>query len=543
MWKKVSITLSIAVSLAILSSPVLAQDKVQELEKKVQALESQLSELKTMLLDQKEAAKTQAPIPAAPAVPASTAPLLTKLIGPGGTLQVGGDIRFRGEYFDNVWDFNSVNDSDQREVIRFRPRVFLDWKPTEDTEMYVRLAKEWVYGQDNIRFGYDVEGKDVMFDNAWGEWRNMFGLPLSLRLGRQDLIYGDGFVILDGTAQDGSQTTAFDAAKLSITHDWGTTDLLFAKLAEVNSQRADDEDLYGIYNKFKFADLKLGLEPYFLVRDKNNRPDFSGAAGQPDPFSGGAATPASYPFNNFDPSPKQQTFLLGMRATYDIDVADGVLLALAAEGGKEWGNLDFTDRSPVIGGSTAFDTTYGNRYGYSRYEFDDTVDRDAWGGEFHGTLSFTDTTWKPSVKAGVSYMSGDNPNTPEYEGWDDFYAEWPKYSELYVYTMYDGFKFLTQGNDREVGLWSNMILPEFMLTVKPTDRLTQSIRYLYFMADRSNGPGDGNERGHNFQWITNYIFNKNLTGNVVVEWFEPGDYYLDNADGALYARYQFIYSF
>lgn len=533
-------TLLIAVSLAILSSPILAQeqDKVQELEKKVQALESQLSELRTMLQEQKDAAKAQ---PAAPVVPAATAPPLTKLIGPGGTLQVGGDIRFRGEMFDNTWDFNSTNDFDQREVIRFRPRVFLDWKPTEDTEMYVRLAKEWVYGQDNLRIGYDVEGKDVMFDNAWGEWRNMFGLPLSLRLGRQDLIYGDGFIILDGTAQDGSQTAAFDAAKLTLTHDWGTTDLLYSKLAEVNSQRADDEDLYGIYNKFKFTDYKLGVEPYFLVRDKNNAPDYSGVAGQTNPLTG-AANPVTYPFNNYDPSPKQQTFLVGMRTTYDVDLSDDVTLALAAEGGKEWGNVDFTTRSPVLGGSTVYDQTYGN-LGYNRYELDDSVERDAWGGEFHGTLSFVNTPWKPSVKAGVSYMSGDNPNTPEYEGWDDFYAEWPKYSELYVYSMYDGFKYATGNIDPDVGLWSNMILPEFMITAKPTDRLTQSLRYIYFLADRSNGPGGGNERGHNFQWITNYTFNKNLTGNVVVEWFEPGDYYTDDADGALYARYQFIYSF
>lgn len=144
-------------------------------------------------------------------------------------------------------------------------------------------------------------------------------------------------------------------------------------------------------------------------------------------------------------------------------------------------------------------------------------------------------------------MSGDNPNTPEYEGWDDFYGEWPKLSELYVYSLYDGFKpFTRRGTttmDPDVGLWSNMIIPELMITVKPTDRLTQSVRYLYYLADRSTGPGDGNERGHNFQLITNYTFTKNLTGNVIVEWFEPGDYYQDDADGAMYARYQFIYTF
>lgn len=536
MWKKSSLMVLMAVSLAMLSTPAIGQDKVQELEKKVQALEAQLGELKTILQEQKEAAKAQ---PAAPVVPAATGSPLTKLIGPGGTLQIGGDIRMRGEAFDNVWDYSDGSDSDQREVIRFRPRVWFDWKPTDDTEMYVRMTKEYVYGQDNIHFGYDVEGKDVMFDNAWGEWRNMFGLPLTMRLGRQDLIYGDGFVLMDGTAQDGSMSFGFDAAKLTLTHDWGTSDLLFSKLSEGSSQWADDEDFYGLYNKFKFDELSLGLEPYILVRNKNDAPDFTGVSKWVG--TNGELLGSAYPYPAYDPSPKQNTYLFGLRATYDVDVADDVKLALAAEGGKEFGNVDFT------GSPLAYSAAANAQHGYSRFAGDDTVNRDAWGGELHGTLSFNNVAWKPSVKAGVSYMSGDNPNTPEYEGWDDFYGEWPKLSELYVYSLYDGFKpFTRRGTttmDPDVGLWSNMIIPELLITVKPTDRLSQSVRYLYYLADRSTGPGDGNERGHNFQLITNYTFTKNLTGNVIVEWFEPGDYYQEDADGALYARYQFIYTF
>ncbi len=311
MWKKLSTLVLMAACLACLVSPAYSQDKVSELEKKIQSLEAQLNELKTMLQEQQ--AK---PAAAAPEAAAEEKPQ-TKLVGPGGTLQIGGDIRFRGLMFDNVWNFNNARDSDQREVFRFRPRVFLDWKPTDDTEIYVRMAKEWFYGQDNERLDYYVEAKDVMFDNAWGEWRDMFGSPFSVRIGRQDLIYGDGFILMDGTPQDGSQTFAFDAAKLSLAHDWGSSDLLYAKLAEVGYQDSDDEDLYGIYNKFKFDNVEgLGLEPYFLVRNKNDAPDFSGFThpANPNPATG-QPYPYTYPFGPYDPSPKEQTFLLGMRAT------------------------------------------------------------------------------------------------------------------------------------------------------------------------------------------------------------------------------------
>ena len=140
-------------------------------------------------------------------------------------------------------------------------------------------------------------------------------------------------------------------------------------------------------------------------------------------------------------------------------------------------------------------------------------------------------------------MSGDDPTTADYEGWDDFYAQWPKYSELYIYTLYDGFKSKTGNNDPDVGAWANMIIPEFMLTVKPTDRLTQSFRYHYFMADEKNGPGGGDVRGHNLQWLTNYVFTKNLSGHFLFEWFDPGNYYLDSADDAIFTRFQIMYTF
>ena len=88
-----------------------------------------------------------------------------------------------------------------------------------------------------------------------------------------------------------------------------------------------------------------------------------------------------------------------------------------------------------------------------------------------------------------------------------------------------------------------MMIPELMLTVRPNDKLTQSLRYLYFLAEEETGPGNGDERGHNLQWLTNYVFNANLSSHILVEWFAPGDYYADGADDALFARLQLMYSF
>lgn len=528
MWKSVLSPLALVICILLLApASGWSQDRVSELEKKVQDLEKQLQDMKQILEAEKAAREAAPPAAAPPAAPPTAPPTappekpVTKLIGPGGTLQVGGDIRLRGLYFDNLWDFEDGT-NDRREVYRFRPRVFLDWNPTDTMEAYVRFTKEWFYGQDNEHFGYDVEAKDAMFDNAWAEVRDILGTGLTLRAGRQDLVYGEGFVILDGTPYDGSQTISFDAAKLSYKSDWGTTDLIYSKLQENGFQSSDDEDLYGIYNKFTIGDTGVGLEPYFLVRNKNDAPDISGGPGK-----------VTYPYAAYDPSPKEQTYLLGMRGTKSFAVADGMTLALASEFGKEFGEVDFTG-VPKIG----VDPVNGFSYGGSG-----EVDRDAWGGYLHATLTWDKTPWKPSLKAGFYYMSGDDPTSDDYEGWDDFYGQWPKYSELYIYSLYDGFKFANKGNDPDVGAWSNIYFPELMFTFQPTDKLTQSFRYLYYLAEEKTGPGGGDERGHNIQSLTNYVFTKNMSGHILVEWLEPGNYYADDADGALFARFQLMYTF
>ncbi len=484
--------LALVLPMCMISAPAYGQ---ASLEKRVQELEAELGELKALIKESKEAAP---------------APEGTMTLVGQGKLKVGGDIRWRGLYYDNVWGFDDSTGGDQREVFRFRPRIYFDWQPNDDFEAYVRMTKEWFYGQDNEMPGYNVEGKDVMFDNAWAQMNNIMDTGLTLKIGRQDLIYGEGFVMLDGTPQDGSQTISFDAAKLTYSHDWGTSDLFYAKLHENNFSLADDEDVYGLYNKLKFENF--GLEPYLLFRNKNV-PSIDLSVQSP-PIG--------------DPSPKEETLLLGLRGTTKFDVSDGVSLALAAEGGKEWGEMEI---DPITAG--AFGLTQDN------------VDRDAWAGLVHGTLTFEDVAWTPSFKAAFSYMSGDDPNTSDYEGWDDFYAQWPKYSELYVYSLYDGFRELSGNNmnDPDIGVWSNMMIPEFMITVHPTERWTQSIRYLCFLAEEKSGPGTGNERGHNLQWLTKYKFTKNLSTHFLFEWFDPGDFYADDADDALFTRFELMYTF
>ncbi|HQP96825.1 MAG TPA: alginate export family protein [bacterium] len=515
-------------AVCLLSSGGVWADRVEDLESRIKALETELQAMKAAVEQTKEAVKATPTGGAFDAWQTGRAVTPVEVMPLGGiskSLKIGGDLRFRPTYAENLWDFDDDGwdiprlPDDTREYYRFRPRVFFDWQMNNDMRAFFKLHKEWLYGQDNEMPGYDVEAKDVAFDNAFVDWNNVFDTGINTRIGRQDLVYGEGFVILDGSPYDGSQTLSFDAMKFSYPFENGNIDVFAAKVQENDTQFADDEDLYGIYTKYNVND-SWGIEPYLLYRNKNDKPEFAA--------------------NRIDLSPKEQTLLLGARTTLKTDIFEGTTLSMAAEGGKEWGKIDWTNYDARVAAMAANANVTANPFQHG-----DSLgkeDRDAWGGLIWGQLKQNDWMWKPSLKAGISYLSGDDPDSSDYEGWDDFYSQWPKYSELFVYTMYDGFKVRTGQNDPNLGVWSNMILPEVRIDLSPTAKMGQMLRYVYFMADEDNGPDDGDEMGHNLQWMTTYKFNEYLDGHFLAEYFAPGDYFL-NDDDAWFIRFQLLYRF
>ncbi len=59
----------------------------------------------------------------------------------------------------------------------------------------------------------------------------------------------------------------------------------------------------------------------------------------------------------------------------------------------------------------------------------------------------------PGGEIGGLYLSGDDPSTKRWEGWDGFYSDWPKYSELCIYTMSD---ITTRVVPNDPGTWTNL---------------------------------------------------------------------------------------
>ncbi len=156
---------------------------------------------------------------------------------------------------------------------------------TDNVSTTVRLLNERAWGE------IDVDGADsgdIDLNLAYVTLREMLYSPLTVQIGRQELFYGNGLVVgngtnnlvtqggLNGVAEDLSLQTAFDAVKLVLDYNPLTIDVFAAKvdantLTGGGDRTNDEHDLYGINAHYKLGDSRnTELEGYFFSRIDNS---------------------------------------------------------------------------------------------------------------------------------------------------------------------------------------------------------------------------------------------------------------------------------
>lgn len=194
----------------------------------------------------------------------------------------GGDFRFRTVYFDNIP--YAVGPPEARGGInsfqRYRTRVFGEYHPNENLYFRGRVVNEWRSVQEpDVDNGWSAFDETI-FDNLFVDYKHDL---FDVRIGRQDMIYGTGKVILDGTPLDGSRTIYFDAAKVSYKGiDNTTVDLLgmYTESHDPLAIHSQDRSLVGytggydgveagggVYIKNKSYE-ELPWEGYFITKTK-----------------------------------------------------------------------------------------------------------------------------------------------------------------------------------------------------------------------------------------------------------------------------------
>lgn len=421
----------------------------------------------------------------------------------------GADERVRQEYFDNIpvrADPPGITRGGRNNYFRFRTRVWGEMDPVEDLTLRARLVnetREWEHPDVSARpqrSTYEWSDEWV-FDNLYLDLRNLAKDRLDLRVGRQDLIYGTGKVLLEGTPKDGSRTIYFNAAKAT----WkGVKDTTV--------------DVLGIYND--------SLDE--LALDDADR-DLTGVTPANDDIteSGGGV----YIRNQSYPEMPYEVYALYKN---ESEWYSGPATNRAFHDELDLGTVGvrlmpkFSER---LGGGLELAYQFGNR-----------GDQDV-----RGLMADLFMTYqapilkdlKPAVEYGVYFLSGDDPATADDEGWNPLWARYPQFSELYVYAF----------DTEAAGRWQNVAMPRASLSLQATPWLKTTALAGYLLAPEENGPGGGNERGllgvlkGEFKIGEGLLAKRDkLAGHLWLEVFEPGDYYQVD-ETAVFARWELMYTF
>jgi len=426
----------------------------------------------------------------------------------------GADLRIRNEYFNDAQTLRGGVPLHEQDYFRIRARLWSAVTPLTNLNLNVRLTSEprvWFrpasYTPFKGRSGTDMTYG--VFEALNVQASNLFGMPASLSIGRQDLVLGDGWLLLEGTPNDGSWSVFIDSARLTyqLPEQHTTIDAIgivhYAKddtwLPTINSQ-----DRYFMEQNEKGAVLNIAnksvrsanLDGYFIYKHDtrlNGKPGNLGDNGNIYTLGG------------------RLSGLLGEHWKY------------SAEGAYQRGDKqDLNVQFPVV--STDFRQI------------------DAFG--VNAKLSYlSKDRLNDQVHLCYEYLSGDDPKTKTDEMFDVLWGRWPRWSELYnIYSYVVEARVGQTDNLHRLG-------PGWSFT--PAKRLDFSANYFVLLADqetptRASSLGlfsqDGIFRGHYIQAILKYQFSRHLRAHLWSEFVFPGDYYA-NHDSMTFLRGEVTLSF
>ncbi len=417
------------------------------------------------------------------------------------TLKYGAAFRLRQEIWDDVvgLDVTRTGASADRSFFRLRTQLWGQADFSKDFDAYLRLTNEMQYHVGPYR--PNAEGDkffedEVVVDNLYFDARNVFGLPVDLRIGRQDFLgpntYGEGFLIMDGTPGDGSRTFFFNAAKATVKiNAQNSVDLLYLTDTQTDTYlpimfggtkrvlNTSNEQGFVVYGRSKVTN-NVTLEPYYMYKTEQA----------------------------FGTTPKLKLNTVGARAVVGIN------------GGWK------------VGGEYA-------------HQFGDYSDGGKWddrtgnGGYIFVGRKYENVGLQPEFDLRYVYLSGDDTGTADKnEGWDPLFSRNPYWNELIIYTLIP-----EQG---VAGYWTNMEILKATVKLNFSPQTSLALAYQYLWAPEKSGLtsamfGTGKERGHLPTAILTHSFSKNLDAMVQLEYFIPGSFYSDQADNATFFRWQLQY--
>ncbi len=445
-------------------------------------------------------------------------------------LRWGFDERIRQDVFNHIpvrLDPPCEARSGMNNYDRFRTRVWLEAEPAAKLTLRVRAVEEFRYYEfpdpkpatqrSNYRFP-----DEIVLDNLYVDVRDLAGERLDLRLGRQDLRYGNGRIIADGTPKDGSRTTYFNALKATW-KGWSAARLevvgLYDPPVDKLALHSVDRDLTGYTSSANNDEITdSGAGAYLTLTHRADCPlEFYGFYQHQTAWAQVAHK-------------DQQGHYLPAAAGQTLDAERGIL----ENGSLDRGTCGFRmapQFSKQLTGTLEAAVQFGQK------------------GEATILACLVDAgvtnrlpellAMQSAVFASVYFLSGSAPGSGRISGWHPPWArEWQD-SRLTSLTfdldgMFD---------------WTNLLRPSLGLVCSPHPRLTTVLTGSYLVAPEADGSGGGHERGWLGQLTGDLTLAQGwlgrqdkLTGSFLIALLKPGDYY-DANPTAYSLRWQLKYDF
>lgn len=359
-------------------------------------------------------------------------------------------------------------------------------------------------------YASDTDEFDLGLDLAYVELKEFLYSPLTLKIGRQDIWFGKGFVVGANlkdyntkiAADEYTAMSSFDAIRATLDYDPWTIDAIAAKVWENEIGSKDDEDLFGVNVGYVFDVYNAEAEGYWFFKNDDQ------------------IAPTIIKDHN-------TTHTLGLRGSAD-PIEDWTA---AAELAMQFGEfVGFRNQAEGR-----------NRFGYA---LDVSVECRALQQQF---------AWKPVLGAEYILYSGDDEEYPTaastgyYHGWDPMYrgkfdSAYREFVGRYNYThlgwngaranYVNTFTDASYTNQHQVLLYGS---------VTPADSISVDGRLGFFWQQNARSftnnalvTTGGNaaafttaERfiGTEIDVAVNWDYTEDVSFGVLAAWFLPGDFY------------------
>ena len=388
------------------------------------------------------------------------------------SVKISGDISVRG-FARSDWDLqkgdpeanNGTQSSDWASFVQSALSVQVDADLTDNVSAVIRLVNQRVWGDNNYTSGTEsvmpsyngitgiarnhgnADSYSVDVDLAYIELKEFLYSPLTLRIGRQDLWFGNGFIVGRNMQDPGqhlyaveyTEITSFDALRATLDYDPWTIDLVYSKISE-NAMRSDDDmDLFGVNVGYVFDEYNAEAEAYYWLKQSRN----------PGASVGTSITSQNGHIDN-------SVHTIGARGSFDPIEDWTVALEGAVQGGQYLTNNQDADRV--------------------RYAM-------ALDGLVECRVFQDDYAWRPVLSVEYIFYSGEkNQNNPgtnsDWTGWDPMFRG--KFDTA-IREFQNVFYATTQASSPA---YTNQHQILGKIVLEPTDDITVSAKYANFWLDQ-----------------------------------------------------------